>query len=102
MSETAVQAPSTAPDIEAEVDLAIMICDGDVRAALKATLIANAFLEEEAERIKEMVSAGYTRQGAQSTVVAARGWEAVRASTALKAEPRARMPVFKARLSELN
>ena len=61
MSETAVQNVSTAPDIEAEADLAIMLCDGDVRAALKATLIANAYLEDEVERIREMLSTGYGR-----------------------------------------
>ena len=61
MSEPAVEAVSTAPDIDAEADFAIMVCDGDVRAALKATLGANAFLEEEVERIREMLSAGYGR-----------------------------------------
>jgi hypothetical protein len=39
----------------------VALCGGDVRAALKATLVANAFLEHELERITEMLSAGYGR-----------------------------------------
>ena len=39
-----------APDDE--VDLAIEICGGDVRAALRISLIANAFLEAELDRVK--------------------------------------------------
>ena len=35
----------TAALLEAEVDEAIATCGGDVRAALRATLIANAYLE---------------------------------------------------------
>lgn len=37
------------------------MCDGDVRAALEATLVANAYLEAELEHVLEMVSAGYCR-----------------------------------------
>jgi hypothetical protein len=48
-------------DFEAETEEAIALCDGDVRAALKATLIANAFLEVQIATITEMVSAGYGR-----------------------------------------
>jgi hypothetical protein len=36
---------------EAEVEEAIATCGGDVRAALRATLIANAYLEAEIERL---------------------------------------------------
>jgi hypothetical protein len=35
----------TAALLEAEVDEAIATCRGDVRAALRATLIANTYLE---------------------------------------------------------
>jgi len=35
----------TAALVEAQVDEAIATCGGDVRAALRATLIANAYLE---------------------------------------------------------
>ena len=40
----------TAALLEAEVDDAIATCGGDVRAALRATLIANTYLETEIER----------------------------------------------------
>jgi hypothetical protein len=48
-------------DFEAETDEAIAVCNGDVRAALKASLIANAFLEDQLTIVVEMVSAGYGR-----------------------------------------
>jgi len=54
-----IQAPL---DIEAEADEAIALCDGDIRAALKATLVANAYLEAELERVLAMISAGYGRR----------------------------------------
>ena len=47
----------TAALIEAEVDDAIATCGGDVRAALRATLIANT----EIERLTEAVSTGFAR-----------------------------------------
>jgi hypothetical protein len=36
----ATEAESSAPDLETEVDEAIRICGGDVRVALRATLLA--------------------------------------------------------------
>jgi hypothetical protein len=51
----------TAALIEAEVDEAIAACGGDVRAALRATLIANTYLEAEIERLTEAVSTGFAR-----------------------------------------
>ena len=47
----------TAALLEAEVDDAIATCGGDVRAALRATLIANT----EIERLTEAVSTGFAR-----------------------------------------
>ena len=47
--------------LEAEVDDAIATCGGDVRAALRATLIANRYLEAEIERLTEAVSTGFAR-----------------------------------------
>ena len=47
--------------VEAEVAEAIAICGGDVRAALRATLIANAYLEAEIERLTEAISTGFAR-----------------------------------------
>jgi hypothetical protein len=50
-----------AEGLEAEIDEAIALCAGDVRAALRATLIANAFLQAEVERLSEAVSSGFAR-----------------------------------------
>jgi hypothetical protein len=50
------------PDpLEAAVDDAVAVCDGDVRAALRAALIYNEFLERKLEMMRGMVSSGYTR-----------------------------------------
>ena len=54
--------PDASAALEREADEAIALCGGDVRAALKATLVANAFLEEELERLARAVSAGFTRR----------------------------------------
>jgi hypothetical protein len=51
----------TAALVEAEVDEAIATCGGDVRAALRATLIANAYPEAEIERLTQAISAGFAR-----------------------------------------
>jgi len=50
-----------AVSLEAEVDEAIATCGGDVRAALRATLVANAYLEAELERLTEAISTGFAR-----------------------------------------
>jgi hypothetical protein len=51
------------PDLlEAGVEQAIAICDGDVRAALRAALIANSFLADEVERLTREVSLGFARR----------------------------------------
>jgi hypothetical protein len=47
--------------LEAEVDEAIATCGGDVRAALRATLTANAYLEAEVERLTEAISTALAR-----------------------------------------
>ena len=51
----------TAALVEAEVDETIATCGGDVRAALRATLIANAYLEAEIERLTQAISTGFVR-----------------------------------------
>jgi hypothetical protein len=43
------------------MDEAIRICGGDVRAALRATLVANSFLEGEVERLTKAMSTGFVR-----------------------------------------
>src|SRR2546422_733268 len=47
--------------LEAEVDEAIALCSGDVRATLRAALVANAYLEAEIERLTEAISTGFAR-----------------------------------------
>jgi hypothetical protein len=63
MSEPARTNPSpTAADaVEDEVQEALAICGGDAIAALKITLIANAFLEAEIDRLSAAVSSGFAR-----------------------------------------
>ena len=69
MGSSAVHAPGRwneseaeiAVSLETEVDEAIATCGGDVRAALRATLIANAYLEAELERLTEAISTGFAR-----------------------------------------
>ena len=52
----------TATDaIEDEVQEALAICGGDAIAALRITLIANAFLEAKIDRLSAAVSSGFAR-----------------------------------------
>jgi hypothetical protein len=48
--------------LELAVDQAIAICEGDMRAALKAALVVNAFLESEVHQLTHAVSAGLVRR----------------------------------------
>jgi hypothetical protein len=48
-------------DIEAAADMVVAACDGDMLAALKATLVANAYLEREIDHIIDLVSPGFAR-----------------------------------------
>ena len=47
--------------LEAAVDQAIAACDGDTRAAVRALIVANNFLESEMGELKKAVSHAYTR-----------------------------------------
>jgi hypothetical protein len=59
MPESAAPNPQADADrLEAAADQAIAACDGDVRAALKALILANEFLEAE---LRTCVSIGYVR-----------------------------------------
>jgi hypothetical protein len=44
-----------------QLDQAIAACGGDAREAVKALIVANAFLETELEKLRAAVSAGYAR-----------------------------------------
>jgi hypothetical protein len=58
MAQPARHAPNL---LEAAVEQAIAVCDGDVIAALRASLIANSFLADEVERLTKEVSVGFAR-----------------------------------------
>jgi hypothetical protein len=47
--------------LECQVQQSIAICNGDAVQALRASLVANAFLEAQIEELKVQVSAGYSR-----------------------------------------
>jgi hypothetical protein len=55
------QEPDAAALLEAQVDEAIAACGGDARAALRATLVANVYLEAEVERLTAATSPGFAR-----------------------------------------
>jgi hypothetical protein len=57
-----VEPASKAPDpLEAAMEQAIAICDGDVRGALRAALVANSFLMDEVDRLNRAASFGFAR-----------------------------------------
>ena len=47
--------------LDAAVDAAIGTCGGDARAAVRALIVANNYLEAEVKRLAEAVSSGFTR-----------------------------------------
>lgn len=49
------------PDLDSAADEVIALCGGDARAAVKALLVANGFLEHELELTRAAVSFGYSR-----------------------------------------
>ena len=48
-------------ELEAAVDEAIAACDGDLRATIRALIVANNFLESEVSELMKAVSHAYTR-----------------------------------------
>jgi hypothetical protein len=55
------QANERDDELEAAVDQAIAACDGDLRAAVRALIVANNFLESEVAELKKAVSHAYVR-----------------------------------------
>lgn len=47
--------------IDSDLRQVLEICKGDVMAALRMVLVANAFYEEEIARLKHEASAGFAR-----------------------------------------
>jgi hypothetical protein len=62
MSEASAQnSQSDAGELETATDRAIALCDGDIRAALRASIVAKEQLEKEVTRLQAAVSSGYAR-----------------------------------------
>jgi hypothetical protein len=57
----APESPTGADRLEAAADEAIAVCGGDIRAALKALIVANEFLESEVSELMKAVSRAYVR-----------------------------------------
>lgn len=57
--EALAEEPGDTLSMEQAVDTAIDACDGDMRATIRALILANAFLERE---IANSVSAGFVRR----------------------------------------
>jgi hypothetical protein len=54
--------PAPEPDrLELATDQAIAACDGDVRKAVTALIVANEFLETQVAELQAAVSTGYAR-----------------------------------------
>jgi hypothetical protein len=53
-------------ELENAVDQAIAACDGDMRAAIRALIVANEFLENEVSELMKAVSHAYVRGRFQS------------------------------------
>jgi hypothetical protein len=61
MSATSRPDPLEENELESAVDQAIAACDGDVRAAVRALIVANRFLESEVSELMKAVSHAYAR-----------------------------------------
>jgi hypothetical protein len=61
MSSKSKPLPPKDSELEAAVDEAIAACDGDLRAAIRALIVANNFLECEVSELMKAVSHAYTR-----------------------------------------
>jgi hypothetical protein len=59
---SSVSQPNQQDDgLEASVDEAIAACGGDPRAAVRALIVANNFLESEMAELQKAISHAYTR-----------------------------------------
>jgi hypothetical protein len=50
-----------ADELETAIDQAITVCDGDMRATIRALIVANNFLESEVNELMKAVSHAYVR-----------------------------------------
>ena len=61
MSANPNHAPADDNELEAAVNEAIAACDGDLRATIRALIVANNFLESEVSELMKAVSHAYAR-----------------------------------------
>lgn len=61
MSAKPIHAGAGDNELEAAVDEAIVACDGNLRATIRALIIANNFLESEVSELMKAVSHAYAR-----------------------------------------
>jgi hypothetical protein len=61
MSSHSQPSPDEGDDPEAAVDQAIAACDGDMRSAIRALIVANNYLESEIAELMKAVSQAYAR-----------------------------------------
>jgi hypothetical protein len=50
-----------ADELEAPIDQAIIACDGDLRATIRALIVANNYLESEVSELMKAVSHAFVR-----------------------------------------
>lgn len=53
--------PTDENELEAEVEQAVAACDGDLRATIRALIVANKYLECEIGELMKAVSHAYVR-----------------------------------------
>ena len=64
MPDSPAPSPQSQPDaLEIATDQAIAACDGDVRATVRALIVANGLLEAELSEVYAATSTGYGRSG---------------------------------------
>jgi len=61
MSSDPQPTPKEDNELEDAVDQAIAACDGDMRAAIRALIVANDYLETEVGELMKAVSRAYVR-----------------------------------------
>jgi hypothetical protein len=61
MSASSKPDPADDCELESAVDQAIAACEGDLRATIRALIVANNFLESEVGELMKAVSHAYTR-----------------------------------------
>lgn len=61
MSSSSKPKPEDIDELEAAVDQAISACGGDMRATIRALILANDYLESEVGELMKAVSRAYVR-----------------------------------------